>query len=60
MLSKEKKIFVRISDHPASQITRWRYKFDIHTEKKRRGSVDYLEFLDALKIILGEKRPGSA
>jgi hypothetical protein len=57
MLSNEKKIIVRISDHPASRINRRKYKFDIHTEKRRRESLDYIEFLDAIKIILGEKRP---
>jgi hypothetical protein len=36
--------------------SRWKYQFDIHTERRRRGSVDYIEFIDALKTIIGEKR----
>jgi hypothetical protein len=56
MLGPEKKIIVRISDHPASRTNRWRYKFDIFTEKRRKGSVDYIEFLDALKTIIGNRR----
>jgi hypothetical protein len=51
-LSNDRTIVVRISDHPASPMKRWRYMFDIHTDKKRGGSVDYIEFLDAIKIIL--------
>jgi hypothetical protein len=57
MLSNGKKIVVRISDHPADCMKRWRCNFDIHTAIRRRGSVDYAEFLDAFKQIVGESRP---
>jgi hypothetical protein len=53
--TKERKLIVRISDHPSDSTNRWRYKFDIHTNTQRKGSVDYIEFLDAFKQIVGEK-----
>ena len=56
-LSEKRKIVVRISDHPADKANRWRFKFDVHTSERRRGSLDYIEFLDAFKTIVGEKRP---
>jgi hypothetical protein len=55
--SKERKLIIRISDHPADRNNRWRYKFDIHASVQRRGSVDYIEFLDAFKQIVGESHP---
>jgi len=57
ILSEERKVIVRISDHPADKNNRWRYKFDIHTATQRGGSVDYIEFIDAFKQIVGENRP---
>jgi len=54
-LSNERKIIVRIADHPADKANRWRYKFDIRTLEPRKGSVDYIEFLDAFKQIVGEQ-----
>jgi hypothetical protein len=54
-LSDERKIIARISDHPADKTNRWRYRFDIYTTTWRHGSVDYIEFLDAFKQIVGEK-----
>jgi len=53
--SKERKIVIRIADHPADKKNRWRYKFDIRTSEPRKGSVDYIEFLDAFKQIVGNK-----
>jgi hypothetical protein len=53
ILAEGRKMIVRISDHPADRANRWRYKFDIHTEAQRCGSVDYIEFLDAFKQIIG-------
>jgi len=47
---------VRISDHPVDKANRSKYAFDIHTTQRRRGSVDYIEFLDALNLIIGNKR----
>ena len=58
-LSEDYKTIVRISDHPADKTNRWRYRFDIHTTARRGGSVDYIEFLDAFKTIVGEKRPAA-
>jgi hypothetical protein len=55
-LRKGYKKIVRISDHPASRDNRWKYAFDIHTTQRRHGSIDYIEFLDALKLIIGTKR----
>jgi len=60
MLSEDRKIIIRISDHPADKANRWRYKFDIHTIKRRSGSVDYIEFIDAFKQIAGEKQRRTA
>ena len=60
ILSEERKIIVRVSDHPPVRENRWRFKFDIHTTTRRRGSVDYIEFLDAFKQIAGEKRPSAS
>ena len=56
-LSEKRKIVVRISDHHADKANRWRFKFDVHTSERRPGSLDYVEFLDAFKTIVGEKRP---
>ena len=56
-LSEERKIIVRISDHIANRENRGRCSFDIHTSTQRRGSLDYVEFLDAFKQIVGESRP---
>jgi hypothetical protein len=53
---RKNNIIVRISDHPMERWSRWKYQFDIHTERRRRGSVDYIEFIDALKTIIGERR----
>jgi len=55
-LSDERRLIVRISDHIADRANRWRYKFDIYTTTRRRGSVDYIEFIDAFKQIIGEKK----
>ena len=52
-LSKERKIIIRIADHPAE---RRHFKFDIHTSEPRPGSVDYLEFLDIFKQIVGGRQ----
>ena len=54
---KNRKIVVRISDHPAEKTNRWRYNFDIHTTEPRPGSLDYIEFLDTFKQVVGIKRP---
>jgi len=53
LLTEERRIIVRISDHPSDRASRSRYKFDIHAAAPRRGSVDYIEFLDAFKQIVG-------
>ena len=60
ILSEKRKVIARISDHPAERANRWRYKFDIFTSARRRGSVDYIEFLDAFKQVVGEKWPLAA
>ena len=60
ILSEERKLNVRVSDHPLEKSNRWRYKFDIHTTVRRRGSVDYIEFLDAFKQVIGETEKDSA
>jgi hypothetical protein len=52
-LSKTRKITIRISDHPADKSNK--FEFDIHTIIKRKGSLDYLEMLDAFKQIVSEK-----
>ena len=56
VLAENSKFIVRISDHPADKYNRWGYKFDIHTTAPRRGSVDYIQFLDAFKQIIGQNR----
>jgi len=56
VLSKDEKVIVRISDHVADKKNRWQFRFDIHTTEKRRWSVDYIEFIDAFKQIVGYKR----
>jgi hypothetical protein len=53
-LSKTRKITIRISDHPADKLNK--FEFDIHTLTRRKGSLDYLEMLDAFKQIVREKR----
>jgi len=53
-LSKERKIIVRISNHPSARLYRRLYKFDIHTSARRKGSLDYVEFIDAFKQIVGK------
>ena len=55
-LSEERRIIVRISDHPANKANRWQFKFDIHTTTQRYGSLDYIQFLDAFKSTVGERR----
>jgi len=59
-LAEERRLIVRISDHPADKANRWRYKFDIHSSAPRKGSVDYIEFIDAFKQIVGENQPSAA
>jgi len=54
-LRKGCKRIVRISDHPADKANRWKYAFDIHTTQRRSGSIDYIEFIDALKLIVGKR-----
>jgi hypothetical protein len=54
-LSERCKLIVRVADHPADRENRWRYKFDIRTSDNRSGSIDYIEFIDAFKQIVGEK-----
>ena len=56
-LSEKRKIVVRISDHPANKKNCSQFKFDIHTTTQRYGSLDYIQFLDAFKQIVGETRP---
>jgi len=51
-LSKERKIVIRIADHPADKSDKWRFKFDVFTIERRHGSVDYIEFLDIFKQII--------
>ena len=55
MLSKERKLIVRISDHPADKEDRWRFKLDIHTKIHRAGSIDYIEFINIFKQIAGNR-----
>ena len=40
----KKKIIIRISDHPADRLLRWRYRFDIYTGKPRPGAICYTQF----------------
>ncbi len=49
-----KNVIVRISDHPAAQGRK--FTFDIHTDKKRKGSIDYIEFLDAMRIAIVKEK----
>jgi len=55
ILAQERKLVVRIADHPAGKENRWRFRFDIHTEIRRSGSLDYFEFLDTFRQIIGIK-----
>ena len=57
MLSKNKKIFVRISDHPAESTRRRLYTFDIYTDEWRSGAVNYIVFFDTFRNIV--KNPGN-
>jgi len=50
-LSKDRKLVARIADHHNN--TRDLYNFDIYTNERRNGAVDYIEFLDAFKQIIG-------
>jgi hypothetical protein len=50
-----KKIIIRISDHPASAITRWRYRYDIYTRRVRPGALNYLQFDEVIKTLKGEQ-----
>ena len=59
-LSEERRIIVRISDHIADRANRWRHQFDIHTSTLRSGSLDYIEFIDAFKQIVGVKQTSDA
>jgi len=52
MLSKNKKIIVRISDHPADSTRRPLYTFDIYTDVWRPGAVDYRVFLKTFRRIM--------
>ena len=52
MLSKSKKIFVRISDHPAESTRRRLCTFDIYTDEWRPGSVSYFVFLKTFRTIM--------
>jgi len=55
-LSDSRKIIVRIADHPANKNSRGLFQFDIHTKERRNGSLDYIEFIDVFKQIIGERR----
>ena len=57
MLSKSKKIFVRISDHPAESTRRRLCTFDIYTDEWRHGAVSYIVFFKTFRTII--KNPGS-
>lgn len=57
ILSDGRTIIVRISDHPSGKANRWRHRYDIHSAEWRRGSMDYIEFLDTFKQIIGYVRP---
>ena len=50
--SENNRVIVRISDHPADK-TNWKFKFDIHVLNNRRGSIDYIEFLNSFRQIAG-------
>lgn len=54
-LSANRKINIRISDHIAGKGCHW-HQFDIHTTTQRKGSMNYIEFLDTFKQIIGIKR----
>ena len=60
ILSDQRSFIVRVSDHASEKTNRWRHKYDIHTTERRRGSMDYIEFLDTFKQIVGEKQPEAA
>lgn len=60
MVSEAHKIVIRISDHPAEKKNRWRYRFDIYTNAFRPGAINYIEFFDAIKLIIGSKRQKTA
>jgi len=55
-LSDRRKITVRIADHSASKSNLGRFQFDIHTIERRYGSLDYIEFIDVFKQIVGKRR----
>ena len=52
MLSKSKKIIVRISDHPADSTRRPLYTFDIYTGLWRHGAVTYNVFFNTFRYIM--------
>jgi len=58
-LRKGCKRIVRVSDHPAERVNRRKYAFDIHSRERRSGSVDYIEFIEAMKLIIGGKQPAA-
>ena len=48
-LKNDKKITVRISDHPVNPEKRWQINYDIYNYRKRGGAINYYEFLQMFK-----------
>ena len=52
-IAKNKTIIARISEHRIlKEVYDYNYTFDIYTKWKRSGAVDYLSFLDKLKMMV--------
>lgn len=52
MLTRTSKIFVRISDHAAEKSKRRLCTFDVYTDVKRPGAVDYNLFFKTFRNIV--------
>jgi len=52
-ISKRTTVIARIADHRIiKEIYDYNYTFDIYSKWKRHGSIDYLTFLDKLKLMV--------
>ena len=52
-IAKNKTIIARISEHRIlKEVYDYNYTFDIYTKWKRPGAVNYLTFLDKLKLMV--------
>jgi hypothetical protein len=46
-LPRDRKIIIRLSDHPSK--TQWRFDYDIYTGGPRRNALNYMELIEILE-----------